>query len=395
MLSNNLLHEEKSKDVGTFTKALTLSIFLCCNAVKFSLQGTDMNIWQYRSNNTLPSIPLQGCIRKLVEELQRIFTHRLFPSYINTANIPTKTPESFYDVFNVLESLLNNDEFILCNLKQRSTTEVKVRQEQVTQSTLSFLESVPFDADNTMFTNWSHSMSFLEAIASQTNQEEAQEKKSSEADAYRKISKLVRRPLDQIQVAAAICSFKHLKATLQRFFGMVQAKRKAMDNGPRDNFENSQVMQDILHDIPNLLQDKQLVRNRTDYISQALLSNSVTDSIECSCCGIFFAQDPIPAVRCQQYIKTGKYCGISFRDFTQEYNRMNFNNEFGYHFDMGETLAFHVRTPFHADSCYKYTQSLDRICTVIARLMISIDLMNIIIQRCRTEAQGDATNLST
>ena len=184
-----------------------------------------MNIWQCRSNNTLPSIPLQGYIRKLVEEVQRIFTHRLFPSYINTANM-TKTPESFYDVFNVLESLLNNDEFILCNLKQRITTEVKVRQEQVTQSTFSFLESVPFDADNTMFINWSHSVSFLEAIGSQTNQEEAQEKKSSEADAYRKISKLVRRPLDQIQVAAAICSFKHLKATLQRFFGMVQAKEK-------------------------------------------------------------------------------------------------------------------------------------------------------------------------
>ena len=402
IIENKLLsHEEKgSHDIGRFKKAFTLSMFLCCNAIIFSAAGADMNTWEYKNLNSLPSIPLQGNVRKLIAELQAIFTQQLFPPYMTLANAIPIFPATFLDAINVLKSLLDEDYLILCEIKQAGRDHVRVHYYDVSQSVLSLLGNVAFDSGNSVFAEWTKSQSFLDIIAvtDHTNQDEEQGKKSEEAYASRKIARLVRKPLDPVLVAAAIVSFRHLKAVLRRFSRIIHARYKKNHRDDIDDTSNDATgdnnIQYILKNIPNLLGDQRQFSTRRDIIRDRLHANTVVDSIECTfCCATFSPDLNLPSARYYAYTMNGKYMGVPYRQFSQGYNMSRFHNELGNHFDMGEVLNYHIHSVQHANNYQLFSKCLEHVATVMARLNLCREFLCLIIQSCSAEGQLDASSL--
>lgn len=404
IIENKLLsHEEKgSHDIGRFKIAFTLSIFLCCNAIIFSIAGTDMNTWEYKNQNYLPSIPLQGYIRKLIAELKTIFTQQLFPAYITSANALRTSPDTFLDAISILNSILEKDNLIICKIEQRDRNNVSVQHCDVSQSVLTLLGSVAFDSNSRTFTEWTKSQSFLDAITAtnHTNQDEEQGKKSEEAYASRKIAKLFRESLDPVLVASAIVTFRHLKVVLRRFSRIIQARYQKslsdnMDDTP-NNVSGDNNIHYALKNITTLLGDPRGFSNQQDIIRRSLLDNTVVDSIQCTfCCATLSPDRELPRRIYHEYTIKGKYLGVPYGQFSQGQNRIFFGNEFGYHFDKGELLNYHLRSPQHAANHQTFCQALDHIVNVMARLNTSRELLSFIIQSCGTEGQSVTSSLTS
>ena len=354
-----------------------------------------------KNRNDLPSLPLQGNVKKLVEELMNTFSQPLFPSYWKTKSIPTKPPATFLELVNLLDILLDNDQFISCKLKQKGTHSVEVLCSDQLQWVHSVLDKVVFDKVDRSFVEWTKCKSFLDHVTGTSHDEDAQGKKSEEANAIRTIAKLFHGSLDPVLVAVAMISFRHLKASLRRFFRIIYDRikqKRSVGKQIGDDNINSDVLSGkacrIFRDIPNLLQDKRQFSTRKDEITQALQANTVVDSLECTCCGISLTPClDYPAKRFQDFCNGGR--SMSFQMFAQQFNNSQFRNALGNHVDGGEAFTYHTRSPQHVDNYHSFFQGLENVCTVITRLLMSKELLCNMIQGCRNEAQLDSSNLTS
>lgn len=402
ILNNDLLSQEEklSNDRGRFKKAFALSVFLCCNAVSFSVAGNDMDVREYKNGNLLPSLPLQGNVRKLVAELRRIVDQRLLPSYMERNFSLAVQPCTFLDLLNASS---DNDKFIECKVKLRGTDAVEVCSYESVRSAL-FLKNVAFDENADVFKQWTKSKSFLEEFERTKmltiQDEDEQGKKSEESNALRKITGLIKRRIDPVAFAAAIVRFKHMKASFRHFFRVllerIAAKKTDTEQvGHLQEDEHDKENETIylaLEDIRNPFNERGQFRTRQEHIKANFLGNTVIDSIECSCCGCILTPDPnIQNIRFQEYNRQGRT--VQYQQFAQHYNMSMFGNGLGNHYDMGEVFQFHVRLPIHNDNYYQFTQSLDNLAAVIARLAMSQELLGNIIQRCSAKS-SDSTIIS-
>lgn len=354
-----------------------------------------------KNRNDLPSLPLQGNVKKLVEELMNTFSQPPFPSYWKTQSIPTKPPATFLELVNLLDILLDNDQFISCKLKQKGTHSVEVLCSDQLQWVHSVLDKVVFDKVDRSFVEWTKCKSFLDHVTGTSHDEDAQGKKSEEANAIRTIAKLFRGSLDPVLVAVAMISFRHLKASFRRFFRLIlnRIKQKRSvgkqigdDNINTDAFSAKACR--IFRDIPNLLQDRWKFSTQKDAITQELRANTVVDSLECTCCDVSLTRYlNYRGQRFQQFCNGER--SMSFQMFAQQYNNNRFGNLLGDHVDMGEAFTYHVGSPQHVDNYHSFFQGLENICTVITRLLMSKELLCNMIQGCRTEAKLDSSNLTS
>lgn len=405
ILSNNLLSKEEkfTHDTGRFKKAFTLCVFLCCNAIIFSTSGRDMDTCEYKNENDLPSLPLQGNMRKLVAELQKILSQKLFPSYLeNTVTCPS----TFLDLLKFLNELHHNDQNMLCRLEQKSEEVVQVIVSEGTQSACLMLENIPLDENHDIFTSWSKSRSFLDEIENRkalANQDEdKQGEKSEELNSRRKIARFVDGCMKpSFDADAAIVSFRHWKATFRLFFRVVRkrATEKRMitklDQTDAQIVKN-EVIRSIFSNIYNPLEDKQYFSVRKETIVKSFLGNSVLDSIECSCCGcVFTPYQNLLFERLEEFNRQGR--PLPFGIFTKQYNKIKFGNVLGNHcaIDDAKILGSHRDSPFHVDNYVKFSNSLERLSIVLARLTLAQELLHQIIQCCYDEANANGISISS
>ena len=376
VLGSKLLTSWEGDGDETFDKAFTLSTFLCCNAIIFSTAGRDMDKQDYKSDQSfLPSLPLQGNVMKLAAELKR--AHEKFSPML---------PITFLDLLDSSDKLLKSssirDQFVLCQLKQRTEHDVDVHIFGDISQVRSRLANIPFDPSCGTFTSHTKSMAFLSDVDLGYDEGEHGQK-SEELNAVRLIVHMFKakaaRERSRSEVDAAIMFFRRWKFTMRIFIMLLKrwtAKRTSRVVPAQHQASNSGVDKTgkcILTQTFNPFIDQSFHQRREKF--KHMFCNAVVDCVECTFCGILF--DPgVHIVRYRQWEYHGQT--ISFPLFAQHYNKNNFGEENPY----PTWLASHVHDPLHQDNTIIYQRKIDDVATVMTRIEMGAQLLAQIVSSC-------------
>ena len=387
ILSNQLLSlskqaNENDDDKSTFNRALHLSIFIAINAITFSRAGRDMDIIEYeRGFSDLPSIPLQGNIKKLVRELQTVFTK---------LEIQAST---FLDVAMTSNTMLklSQDCYVLCRLRQNND-EVDLYYSELYDGIDDLLSNIPFTSFHHIFNNMnSKSAAFLSQIDSINDEEDEHGRKSDELSAGRVIVQFIKSKMitnttniDHLQLNEET-HFQHWKSVMIKFVGRVKSRLREKTHKKKLAQDDKELNQNkdtgILEHIVNPFTITQaFLQHKQNAIST--FYNAVADDVECTVCSL--VNDPnVQIDRFNQWNVEGR--SMSFPNFAKNYNM----NIFGSEYNTSHQLIYHLHSAMHSDNAFRYNKQLEECATFIARLRLGQNLLHQVITVCDTT--GDSS----
>mmetsp|Transcript_12027 Transcript_12027/g.24053 ORF Transcript_12027/g.24053 Transcript_12027/m.24053 type:complete len:3243 (+) Transcript_12027:98-9826(+) len=389
ILDNDLLSPEGVEDGKA---AFFLGVFLCFNAVSFSICGKDMNLQDYRrdSLSSLPSIPIQGNIKKLIAELRKKSVSMLSRS--GRCGFLRGAPGTCLD----LEFLISEweDTFAICKMRQLGD-EVLV---DVLDGTHDFRNvyaymAIPFHESSDIFEKYAKSGDFLQRVQKRDDEEE-QERKSDEHSARRKIAQFIEqypaKKIIRFDAVVALAHFQHWKLIMKIFIRRMKCKfAKKVPTTTEGDTSADQPGEEtrlIFDEITNPLDTISLVSKQKSETIQ-MFSNAIIDGIECTYCSI--VHDPrVQQDRFMKWEIDGRR--VPFVSFTQMYNSQEFRSPIAEH----PAYHAHIHNCMHIDNVVKYNRNLDNFATVYARLKIGIDLLTQIIYQCDLTGQKGNENAS-
>ncbi|KAL7553044.1 hypothetical protein ACHAWF_016289 [Thalassiosira exigua] len=371
ILDNGLLSSSKSDDDGATEKAFILSAFICCNAVIFSNLGLDMDVADFKRDlSTLPSLPLQGNIRKLVSELQ---VQKAFSA------------SSLVDLATCADGMLMSsiqDKFVVCRVKQQSEQVVDVVVEADVGQAFKILAEVPFDPDCHPFSSASKSLDFLDSIYS-VHDEGDHGRKSEELNAVRVLARFAKASGRFTENAdSAVMHFRRWKLAMRVALRILKKDTKnetdsvTDEASPYQDFEHGEDSPDtycVLGQIFSPFQNSKLFHQYIE-TSKASYHHAVVDVFECTYCSIPF-NPTVHGDRSRLWDIEGR--GVPFPAFAQFYNMRHFNV-----CTSNPELEYHNRSPVHTDNVIAYMNKLDQLATVMARLRMGHDLLFQVAKTC-------------
>lgn len=389
ILDNDLLSPEGTNDG---TAAFFLGIFLCFNAVSFSINGVDMSAQDYNRDclSCLPSIPLQGNIKKLMAELRKKIAAMTPPSHRCGF---LRAPTTFLD----LEPLVTgwktatcDGSFAVCKLKQlEDKVEVEILDGTHDIRNVYANMDIPFHESADIFEQqYAKNSDFLQRVQ---DTEEELERKADEQSARRRIAQFIElysaKKRTRFDAVAALEYFRRWKFTLKMF--IIQMKFKLVKTNSTTNADMNQSgekVRMIFNEMINPLDIRSEVSKQKDVAIQ-MFHNAIIDGIECTYCSVVHDRQ-VQKDRYIQWENEGRT--VPFVTFTQIYNYQVYHCPNAAH----QSYVDHIDHPMHKDKVMKYMHNLEHFATVYARLKIGIDLVANIVYQCDLEGQKGGKHAS-
>lgn len=374
ILNNELLSSHATdEDSSEFERALNLSVFICINAILFSSAGRDMDTIEYSHGfSDLPSYPLQGNIKRLVEELHNIFDQKLYPSTISII-----LPNTFLDLAIISDTTrsLHKDNYVLCKLRQSDCSETL-------DEVHSRLSKIPFTGQHELFNKSTKSYTFLNQVESSYEQEVEHSRKSEELAAVRLIVQFFRKSkADQNNVPQQVnekSHFQQWKSAMESFIGLAKIWIKEKAQERKSNQDGKEALRPSFANLTNPFENVQSFNEQKTYAASTF-QNAVVDDFECTYCNLVINRD-IHIARFNRWDIEGRR--ESFTTFAYNFNTMMYGSAY----NNSQSTCYHMNTAAHVDCVMGYNRRLDDLTTIIARLRIGQVLLQNLIWVCDQNA---------
>jgi hypothetical protein len=327
ILKNELMRWPKKGsgiDAGRFERAVFLSSFVCYNAVVFAVAGIAMSPEEAKDDsNKLPSIPLCGNIKSLLEKLRevvtgsdaservrKVFANKAYNSSVHKIIDLWKDKSTLWDLLQGIDKVLQSSEYsdklVLCRLR-KGPRQVEVERLADTSRIASVLSSVQFHEKCNVFSNQykPSSHTFLMHQNSQDGGTTSQglsafSRKSDERRAVVVITRYARswkeKSLQEKSHSPTTTHFQTWKLSMGRCVGLVKrwlAEQNQVQSSVAAKSQYKPTTQAThnsacpLNSIPNLWIDAGNLQSLTKKWNLHFMALSpVFDGLECSFCGI-------------------------------------------------------------------------------------------------------------
>lgn len=425
IIKNELLRWPKKDsvgDAGRFEKALCLSAFVCCNALLCAVSGIAMDPDEaMRDTNKLPSLPLCGNIKELVQKLRMAMIDSQATK--KDSNIPQRVRKivakwnnmsTTWDLLQALDELLRISEYadklVLCRLRQSGPQNVEVESLSDKSRLCSILNKIQFHEKSNEFSeHYKHqSQKFLFRQTQQKAEATVHQdlstfsRKSDERTALLVIERYVyswREKSKRKKVAnnSGKSHFQTWKETMGSFIGVVKAwliaRRQKRSSNPEVSQHNPSIdpgtLARPLNSIPNLWNDENYMETTIGKWNHTFTAYSpVFDGIECSYCGIIydnFAHQNRYSWAKNYYLNMMNSC-YTVNEAATQYNLQHFNTPeapcpFGYNQDQ-LLWRQHPYDAFHLQHSQTYVNHREAVSHAAAQLDTSFSVVKKIIEIC-------------
>ncbi len=389
--------EASHHSISQYEYVVSFVIFLCCNAIHFTLSGVDMGLQQTQAEvNKRPKLPLHGNFRSLIsilrESLQKLIAFKI-PCHLREALLPIPDDANFQHLQLVLEryyQISGIDTISYCSLHQTGVDSIRVDSDLSGDQFIESLSKVKFHESHDLFVDsnrnsssflqqskrWEEEISTNNDISTKQIEKfsEESEKRVAAITITRNIRILIeRRHRRSHNTLMQEGYFRQWKSTLRRFFLRAFEKvrqKKKQDKNTSTETEQTKLLP--LNEMHNLWNDLGCSYEKRNIWRNVMTGRGpICDSLECGYCSIYSGHS---ALR-RDWIMCN-YPKLPINESVKIYNNT---------FNVPQAVAIPHSWEQHSMNFQAYNQHVENFANLASRLDISRTMLGNMIDICKVQ----------